>query len=152
MASRRGLRALLPLRARTSAPPASLREGPQAPRPGGYEVKVRSQLGGTVPRLNHLIVEEAFKPGYLDPNTPIPYEPIEEDEPLKPWKVLRTRNGNLPVYTRREMARNEILDSSRYRYGGTEVTTLVLHIFGEIDAMRKDLMMAGWGGDLHHHA
>ena len=40
-------------------------------------------------------------------------------------------------------------NSCRYRYGGTEVTTLVLHIFGEIDAMRKDLMMARWGrGDV----
>ena len=58
MALRRGLRVALPLRARTSAPPASLRDGPQAPRRGGYEVKIRGQVGGAVPRLNALIVEE----------------------------------------------------------------------------------------------
>lgn len=84
-------------------------------------MKIRGQVGGAVPRLNALIVEEegletapetcletpreAFKPGYLDPNTPIPHEPIEADQPVKPWKVLRTRNGNLPVYTRSEMDR-----------------------------------------------
>ena len=32
----------------------------------------------------------------------------------------------------------------RYRYGGTEVTTLVTHFYGDIDSMRKDLMMVPW--------
>ena len=34
--------------------------------------------------------------------------------------------------------------AARYRYAGTEVTTLVTHFFGDIDSMRKELMMVIW--------
>ncbi|PFH38332.1 large subunit ribosomal protein IMG2 [Besnoitia besnoiti] len=44
-----------------------------------------------------------------------------------PFKVVRTPSGNLPVY-------------SRVKKHGTEVTTIVRHAFGDITAMKKDLM------------
>ncbi|CBZ55876.1 conserved hypothetical protein [Neospora caninum Liverpool] len=44
-----------------------------------------------------------------------------------PFKVVRTPSGNLPVY-------------SRVRKHGTEVTTIVRHAFGDITAMKKDLV------------
>ncbi|KEP65467.1 UNVERIFIED_CONTAM: large subunit ribosomal protein IMG2 [Hammondia hammondi] len=44
-----------------------------------------------------------------------------------PYKVVRTPSGNLPVY-------------SRVRKHGTEVTTIVRHAFGDITAMKKDLV------------
>ena len=40
-----------------------------------------------------------YNPPFLDPGALPPAEPIEPDAP-KAWKVLRSRNGNLPVYTR----------------------------------------------------
>lgn len=104
------------------------KEQPPKPRPGGYDLKIYGPRGGAIPRLNALILDEGgYNPPFLDPGALPPAEPIEPDAP-KAWKVLRSRNGNLPVYT-------------RYRYGGTEVTTLVTHFYGDIDSMRKDLMM-----------
>ncbi|CAJ1354524.1 unnamed protein product [Effrenium voratum] len=70
---------------------------------------------------------QIYAPAFLDPNSPVPNEPLEPTEP-KPWKVLRTQNGNLPVYT-------------RYSHAGAEVSTLVKHVYGDIAAMRKELMM-----------
>ncbi|KFG47045.1 mitochondrial large subunit ribosomal protein IMG2 [Toxoplasma gondii RUB] len=43
------------------------------------------------------------------------------------FQVVRTPSGNLPVY-------------SRVRKHGTEVTTIVRHAFGDITAMKKDLV------------
>eukprot|EP00434_Breviolum_minutum_P012311 symbB.v1.2.010850.t1/scaffold716.1/size187362/3 len=103
-----------------------IQERPE-PRPGGYDLKIYGPRGGAVPRLTSLIIDEGYNPPFLDPGSPLPMEPIEDQDP-KPWKVLRSRNGNLPVYT-------------RYRYGGTEVTTLVTHFFGDIESMKKELMM-----------
>merc|ERR1712196_212114 len=65
--------------------------------------------------------------GFDDPGSPPMGTPIEGEAPPKRWKVLRTHNGNLPVYT-------------RIRYGGLEVTTLVQHFFGDVETMRKELM------------
>eukprot|EP00913_Durusdinium_trenchii_P011088 g10410.t1 len=67
-----------------------------------------------------------YKPPYLDPSSPLRVEPLEPGS-TRPWKVLRSQNGELPVY-------------SRYRYAGKEVTTIVTHIFGDIEAIRKELM------------
>ncbi|CAE7496521.1 unnamed protein product, partial [Symbiodinium necroappetens] len=102
---------------------------PPKPRKGGFDMKIRSPVGGAVPRLNSLLVpgEGSINSPYDDPNSPLPFEPIEKDQPMKPWKVLRSHNGNLPVYT-------------RYRKAGSEVLTVVQHFFGDIEAMRKELM------------
>eukprot|EP00439_Symbiodinium_sp_Y106_P031905 s6112_g3.t2 len=98
---------------------------------GGFDMKIRSPVGGAVPRLNSLLVpgEGSINSPYDDPNSPLPFEPIEKDQPMKPWKVLRSHNGNLPVYT-------------RYHKAGSEVLTVVHHFFGDIEAMRKELMQA----------
>lgn len=99
-------------------PGLSKQERPE-PRPGGYDLKIYGPRGGAVPRLTSLIIDEAhqrvqchgeqlvalwfccqgYNPPFLDPGSPLPMEPIEDQDP-KPWKVLRSRNGNLPVYTR----------------------------------------------------
>ncbi|CAE7796009.1 unnamed protein product [Symbiodinium sp. CCMP2592] len=102
---------------------------PPKPRKGGFDMKIRSPAGGAVPRLNSLLVpgEGSINSPYDDPNSPLPFEPIEKDQPTKPWKVLRSHNGNLPVYT-------------RYHKAGSEVLTVVHHFFGDIEAMRKELM------------
>ncbi|CAE7601980.1 unnamed protein product [Symbiodinium microadriaticum] len=108
---------------------------PPKPRKGGFDMKIRSPVGGAVPRLNSLLVpgEGSINSPYDDPNSPLPFEPIEKDQPMKPWKVLRSHNGNLPVYT-------------RYRKAGSEVLTVVQHFFGDIEAMRKELMQASYRG------
>eukprot|EP00921_Rhytidocystis_pertsovi_P025016 GHVQ01040358.1.p1 GENE.GHVQ01040358.1~~GHVQ01040358.1.p1 ORF type:complete len:262 (-),score=32.46 GHVQ01040358.1:1865-2650(-) len=45
-----------------------------------------------------------------------------------PFKISRTPSGNLPVY-------------SKIRRRGTDVSTEIRHIFGDISALRKDLMI-----------
>eukprot|EP00931_Biecheleriopsis_adriatica_P112802 TRINITY_DN87576_c0_g1_i1.p1 TRINITY_DN87576_c0_g1~~TRINITY_DN87576_c0_g1_i1.p1 ORF type:complete len:194 (-),score=20.70 TRINITY_DN87576_c0_g1_i1:16-597(-) len=99
------------------------------PRRGGFNLKIQGPRGGAIPRLGRLITpgEGVNHSPFDDPSSPLPHAPIEPDQPPKPWKVLRSHNGNIPVYT-------------RYRGGGTEITTLVRHFFGDAEAMRKDLM------------
>ena len=43
-----------------------------------------------------------------------------------PYKVLRTRNGELPVYR-------------FYRSAGKQINTVVRHISGDFDRLRKEL-------------
>ncbi|PHJ23527.1 mitochondrial large subunit ribosomal [Cystoisospora suis] len=50
-----------------------------------------------------------------------------KDTSQVPFKVVRTPSGNLPVY-------------ARVRKHGTAVTTIIRHAFGDITAMKKDLM------------
>mmetsp|Transcript_29634 Transcript_29634/g.83555 ORF Transcript_29634/g.83555 Transcript_29634/m.83555 type:complete len:195 (-) Transcript_29634:6-590(-) len=100
-----------------------------APRKGGFRPPKPYFQQGPVPRLGALWVpgEGGIHSPFDDPNTPVPHAPIEEDRPPPPWKVLRSHNGNLPVYT-------------ETRKHGLEVTTTVRHFFGDIDHMRKELM------------
>uniref|UniRef100_A0A7S0ZPD5 Large ribosomal subunit protein mL49 n=1 Tax=Noctiluca scintillans TaxID=2966 RepID=A0A7S0ZPD5_NOCSC len=98
------------------------------PISGDLDIPVRPRPGGVRPRLRALKAVEIdpnFAP-YEDPNTPPPGTPIE-DRPLPNWKVMRTQNGNLPVY-------------SVYTRQGTEVTTYVKHFYGEVEVFRRELM------------
>merc|ERR1719215_1378006 len=91
-----------------------------APRQGGYQLpEVHRPRGGAVPRLNALRQpgEGGCHAPFEDPGTPIAGEPMEPDREPPPWKVLRTHNGNLPVYL-------------RIRFGGADATTLVRHFYG----------------------
>lgn len=99
-----------------------------APKRGGFALKIRGPQGGAVPRLGALILpgEGANHSPFDDPSAALPHEPLEPDRPPRSWKVLRSHNGEIPVYT-------------RYRHGGTEITTLVRHFFGDIECMRKEL-------------
>uniref|UniRef100_A0A7S1PN44 Large ribosomal subunit protein mL49 n=1 Tax=Alexandrium catenella TaxID=2925 RepID=A0A7S1PN44_ALECA len=108
-----------------------------SPRVGGFRKKYRDGENvikpwahrGATPRLGHLWFpgEGQNHSPFDDPNTPIPGEPLEPERPPPPWKVLRTHNGSLPVYL-------------RVSYQGAVVTTMVSHVFGDTDHMRKELM------------
>mmetsp|Transcript_63802 Transcript_63802/g.103347 ORF Transcript_63802/g.103347 Transcript_63802/m.103347 type:complete len:202 (+) Transcript_63802:39-644(+) len=131
--------AVLTLRTDAGAPSGGARQEPArdwssgfprpAPRQGGFDLKIRGPRGGAIPRLGSLIQpgEGANHSPFDDPGSPLPHAPIEPDRQPPPWKILRSHNGNIPVYT-------------RYRHGGTEVTTLVRHFFGDVENMRKQLM------------
>jgi len=99
------------------------------PRPGGYQLpRVFEPRGGAIPRLGSLRVpyqDGTFSP-FEDPGAPPAGEPMEPDRSPPPWKVLRSHNGNLPIYL-------------RFKRGGSEVSTLLLHFFGDIEHMRKEL-------------
>mmetsp|Transcript_123334 Transcript_123334/g.217401 ORF Transcript_123334/g.217401 Transcript_123334/m.217401 type:complete len:128 (-) Transcript_123334:16-399(-) len=86
--------------------------------------------GGVTPRLQNLRApgHDPNHSPFEDPNAPPAGIPIEEDRPRPPWKVLRTHNGNLPVY-------------DRFRRHGAIVTTYVRHFYGDAEHMRKELMM-----------
>eukprot|EP00928_Gymnodinium_smaydae_P044072 TRINITY_DN29425_c0_g2_i1.p2 TRINITY_DN29425_c0_g2~~TRINITY_DN29425_c0_g2_i1.p2 ORF type:complete len:229 (+),score=42.87 TRINITY_DN29425_c0_g2_i1:56-688(+) len=105
----------------------SLGPPPAPPRIGGYRRPERRPQHGAPARLASLLPEgPGFNPPYLDPGSPPAGIPIEEDRPPPPWKVLRTQNGNLPVY-------------EQFRKHGTEVTTYIKHFYGDVETMRKDL-------------
>eukprot|EP00927_Polykrikos_kofoidii_P047146 TRINITY_DN41230_c0_g2_i1.p1 TRINITY_DN41230_c0_g2~~TRINITY_DN41230_c0_g2_i1.p1 ORF type:complete len:239 (-),score=33.44 TRINITY_DN41230_c0_g2_i1:83-799(-) len=123
---------------RTGAPPAdpqdrdwSQRPPVPPPRRGGFRPPRKMAPGGVDPRLSALKTRHSdyiMKAPFEDP-TSKPYgEPIEEDRPPPMFKVLRTHNGNLPVY-------------EKYKRHGTEASTIVRHVFGDQDAMRRELMM-----------
>mmetsp|Transcript_128352 Transcript_128352/g.411353 ORF Transcript_128352/g.411353 Transcript_128352/m.411353 type:complete len:214 (+) Transcript_128352:100-741(+) len=109
----------------------SMFQGPPmpAPRQGGYPLpRVHQPRGGAMPRLASLRlpgIGGCHSP-FEDPGAPPAGEPLEPERPPPPWKVLRTHNGNLPVYT-------------RIRYGGSDASTQVRHFFGDIENMKKEL-------------
>mmetsp|Transcript_41805 Transcript_41805/g.116584 ORF Transcript_41805/g.116584 Transcript_41805/m.116584 type:complete len:206 (-) Transcript_41805:75-692(-) len=110
---------------------------PLPARVGGYPQRGEKRRAGgstwvhrgAVPRLQHLWVpgEGQNHSPFDDPNTPPAGVPLEPERPAPPWKVLRTHNGNLPVYL-------------RVSYQGAVVTTLVAHFYGDVEHMRKELM------------
>eukprot|EP00920_Eleutheroschizon_duboscqi_P002984 GHVT01007155.1.p1 GENE.GHVT01007155.1~~GHVT01007155.1.p1 ORF type:complete len:221 (+),score=44.90 GHVT01007155.1:263-925(+) len=51
----------------------------------------------------------------------------EKQKAKPPFQVARTPSGNLPVY-------------ARIRRGGLQVTTILRHCFGDVKALRQDLM------------
>ncbi|CAE7585204.1 unnamed protein product, partial [Symbiodinium natans] len=55
---------------------------------GGYDMRISRPSGGAVPRLNALLVpgEGSITSPYDDPNSPLPFDPIEPDQAPKPWK------------------------------------------------------------------
>mmetsp|Transcript_64828 Transcript_64828/g.193182 ORF Transcript_64828/g.193182 Transcript_64828/m.193182 type:complete len:224 (-) Transcript_64828:100-771(-) len=122
-----------------SDPSRDWSQGPPEPRPrvGGFRKTYRDGENvikpwahrGAVPRLGRLWVpgEGQTHSPFDDPCAPPAGEPLEPERPAPPWKVLRTHNGNLPVYL-------------RVSYQGAVVTTMVSHFFGDVEHMRKELM------------
>mmetsp|Transcript_56132 Transcript_56132/g.119513 ORF Transcript_56132/g.119513 Transcript_56132/m.119513 type:complete len:203 (-) Transcript_56132:43-651(-) len=102
-----------------------------APRVGGYEQPQAWQpQGGAIPRTHSLKMpgEGGVHSPFEDPGAPPAGTPMEPDKQSPPWKVLRTHNGNLPVYL-------------KVKFGGAEAFTQVRHVFGDIEHMRKALAM-----------
>jgi len=99
------------------------------PKPRGYGIPMFKPSAGVPPRLAALKMSGGLQHApFDDPGTPPAGTPIETDRPLPPWKVLRTHNGNLPVY-------------ECFRKHGTVATTMVRHFYGDVEHMRKALMV-----------
>mmetsp|Transcript_29246 Transcript_29246/g.83082 ORF Transcript_29246/g.83082 Transcript_29246/m.83082 type:complete len:205 (-) Transcript_29246:98-712(-) len=107
-------------------------QGPPAspPRAGGYPLPwPRQPRGGAIPRLGSQWVagHGGNHSPFDDPGTRPTGEPLEPERPPPPWKVLRSHNGNLPVYT-------------KLSKGGIEATTNIIHFFGDVEHMKKEVM------------